>query len=197
MGTRDRILDAAAHVMHVRGLARATTKEIAKEAGYSEAALYKHFRDKTDLFLGVLNERVPSNLTAVLAKLDERAGTGRVVENLEELARTALLFYGEMFPIAASLFSEPALLVAHREALAERNSGPHTVLVAVASYLEAERVAGGIGGDVDPRAAASLLLGACFQHAFFSNFAGEAPDEDAADEVASSLVRTLVNGLTS
>ena len=43
--TRDRMLDAAYTVMRTRGLARATTKEIAREAGFSEAALYKHFED--------------------------------------------------------------------------------------------------------------------------------------------------------
>ena len=47
MSTRDRMLDAAAHVMHTRGLSRATTKEIAKAAGYSEAALYKALSSTT------------------------------------------------------------------------------------------------------------------------------------------------------
>ena len=32
------------------GLVRATTKEIARVAGYSEAALFKYFQDKDDLF---------------------------------------------------------------------------------------------------------------------------------------------------
>ncbi len=58
--TRDRILDAATHVMRTRGFARTTTKEIARAAGYSEATLYKHFQDKTDLFLAVLKERLPT-----------------------------------------------------------------------------------------------------------------------------------------
>jgi AcrR family transcriptional regulator len=45
MGTRDDILDAAAEVLRTQGFARATTKSIAQVAGYSEAALYKHFAD--------------------------------------------------------------------------------------------------------------------------------------------------------
>src|ERR1700733_13336135 len=71
--TRDRILDAAAHVMRTRGFARTTTKEIARAAGYSEATLYKHFLDKTDLFLAVLKERLPSlgsTLSALSAAID-------------------------------------------------------------------------------------------------------------------------------
>jgi AcrR family transcriptional regulator len=56
---RERFLDGAAEVLRSRGFAAATTKEIASAAGLSEAMLYKVFRDKVDLFLGVLTERLP------------------------------------------------------------------------------------------------------------------------------------------
>ncbi|MFJ2441092.1 MULTISPECIES: TetR family transcriptional regulator [unclassified Streptomyces] len=46
--TRARILDAAASLMTTVGLTRTTTKEIARAVGCSEAALYKHFRDKKE-----------------------------------------------------------------------------------------------------------------------------------------------------
>ncbi|WP_116046017.1 TetR/AcrR family transcriptional regulator [Amycolatopsis palatopharyngis] len=195
MSTRDRVLDAAAHVMRTKGLAHATTKEIARQAGYSEATLYKHFRDKTELFVGVLNERVPSNLLVVLDGLPERVGQGRVAETLEEVARAAIAFYGATFPIAASVFSEPGLLAAHRKVLAERGSGPETVRDAVAGFLAAEQREGAISADIDAGAAAALLLGACLQHAFLSNFAGEDANEEGNDEFATSLVRTLIGGV--
>ena len=57
--TRVRIVDAARHLMLTAGLARTTTKEIAKAAGCSEAALYKYFSSKEELFVTVLNERLP------------------------------------------------------------------------------------------------------------------------------------------
>jgi AcrR family transcriptional regulator len=149
--TRDRMLDAAAHVMRTRGMARATTKEIAKAAGYSEAALYKHFRDKTDMFLAVLSERVPSTLGTVLATLGQRAGDGPVQDTLQEVARAALSFYHETFVMAASMFSEPQLLAAHRAAVYERDSGPRHVNDVVANYLAAEQDLGRLGADADPR----------------------------------------------
>src|SRR5919201_1927121 len=102
MSTRDRMLDAAAHVRRNQGLAHATTKQIAKEAGYSEAALYKHFRDKTDMFLAVLTERVPSTLGAVLADLEHRVGSRSVTETLRDVALAALGFYHETFVMAAA-----------------------------------------------------------------------------------------------
>ena len=135
--TRERILDAALAVMRSHGVARATTKEIAREAGYSEAALYKHFDDKTALFVAVLVERVPSRLGEVLAGLPARVGTGDLEEVLAEVAHEALAFYGETFPIAASVFSEPAVLTAHRAALDRLGTGPHVTFDAVADYLAA------------------------------------------------------------
>jgi AcrR family transcriptional regulator len=189
------MLDAAAHVMRTRGLARATTKEIAKAAGYSEAALYKHFRDKTDLFLAVLNERTPNTLGSVLADLNRRAGQGSVRETLEDVARAALSFYALGFPMAASLYAEPDLLTAHRAALRERGAGPQHVNNALAGYLAAEQALGRIQPGVDPQAAAALLLGACFQHAFLSGFTDKQADRVSTDHVAAKLADTLIGGL--
>ncbi|MFD9962900.1 TetR/AcrR family transcriptional regulator [Amycolatopsis sp. NPDC058986] len=193
MSTRDQILDAAAHVMRTRGLARATTKEIAKAAGFSEAALYKHFRDKTDLFLAVLSERAPSSLTSLLDGLAERVGRGSLRETLEEVAREAIRFYNHNFPMAASIFSEPQLLAAHRETMRERGVGPQHVTIVLSGYLAAEQELGRIRPEADPRAAAALLLGACFQRGFLSHFVDQHGDDDFAGE----LVRTLVEGLSS
>lgn len=193
MSTRDRILDAAAHVMRSRGLARSTTKEIAKAAGYSEATLYKHFQDKTDLFLAVLAERVPSDLGSLLADPPARAGHDTVRDTLERVAIAAIDFYQQSFPIAASLFSEPALLAAHRAALHERGTGPHHVSRAVAAYLAEEKRLGRVSADCDPGSAAALLLGACLQHAFLGHFV--LADQEPPDRVAAALVGTLLNGI--
>ncbi|HWG62657.1 MAG TPA: helix-turn-helix domain-containing protein [Streptosporangiaceae bacterium] len=195
MGTRDQILDAAADVMRTRGLARATTKEIARAAGYSEATLYKHFDDKPALFLAVLHERLPS-FQPFVAELLKKAGQGTLQENLAATARSAVEFYRESFPVSASVFSEPALLAAHRAAMSRLDAGPHRPVEAVTRYLRAEQQRGRIRPDVDCAAAASLLLGACLQHAFLSSFAGRHLGREEAEAYADSIARTLVAGLT-
>ncbi len=195
MDTRDRIVAAAAEVMRTRGLARATTKEIAKAAGYSEAALYKHFKDKTDLFLAVLGERGPTNLAPVLAALPDRVGREPVRDVLRDVAGAAADFYEQGFPMAASLFSEPSLLDAHRAALRARGVGPQVVGHAVSAYLAAERDLGRVHRDVDPGAAAGLLLGACLNRAFLGHFADPDGARPGVDEFAASLVDALLSGL--
>ncbi|MEV8637557.1 TetR/AcrR family transcriptional regulator [Streptosporangium sp. NPDC051023] len=190
--TRDRILDAAADVMRELGLARTTTKEIARAAGCSEGLLYKHFRSKEELFLGVLHERTAGSFTARLAALAERAGRGTVRGNLTELARAAIDFYEDSFPRAASVFSEPQLLTSHREWLREHGVGPHLVNVPLAGYLRAERELGRVEQGVDPDAAAALLFGGCLQYAFFS--ALTSPDR-SAETYVEGLVSTLLDGI--
>jgi AcrR family transcriptional regulator len=200
--TRDRILDAAAYVMRTRGFARATTKEIARAAGFSEATLYKHFDDKTDLFLAVLKERLPSLgplLRALSAGADADAGPDTagpdLAGRLAATARGAIAFYEASFPISASIFSEPDLLAAHQAAVSRQGAGPHMPVEALARYLRLEQERGRIRPAADCDAAASLLLGSCFQYAFLRCFAQLPPDPAAADAHATAIAATLLAGL--
>ncbi len=193
--TRERILDAAAHVMGTRGLTAATTREIARAAGFSEAALYKHFRDKEDLFLCVLSERLPP-LIALLDELPERVGRGTVAANLEEVARAAVAFYDRSVPMAASLFSDPVLLARHRERLTEIGSGPLRPFEVVSAYLRGEQRLGRLSRSAKPAVAAGLLLGSCFQRAFVRSFLGEQPVDETDRVFARDAVRTLLRGLS-
>jgi len=192
--TRGRLLDAAAHVMQTLGFARTTTKEIARASGYSEAMIYKHFPDKTALFLAVLEERLPS-FGPLAQELAEDAGDRPVRDRLRALARTAVAFYVASFPISVSIFAEPGLLAAHRAALAPLNAGPRHPLTALEDYLRAEQRRGRIGAEADCAAAAALLLGACFQYAFFCCFEQRQPSADEIDAYAASVTETLLAGI--
>ncbi|WP_166845846.1 TetR/AcrR family transcriptional regulator [Isoptericola sp. BMS4] len=187
MSARERILDAAATVLRERGLARATTKEIARAAGCSEALLYKHFADKQELFLGVLHERAP--------RLDgpddvaRTAGTGTVSENLTDLVRRLLAFYAQSFPMAASILGSPELLAAHRAGVRRLGAGPAEPALRLQAYLDAEAARGRLPDDVDTAATARTLAGAALFEAFLATYEGSAgvpePEERARTIVAS------------
>ena len=193
--TRERIVEAAGRVMRSKGLAHATTKEIAREAGYSEGAIYKHFESKEELFIRVLAERLPP-FVDVLGELPRRAGREAVEGVLEEVAGAALAFYGESFPMSVSVFSEPGLLARHREEMKRRGAGPQKANEALAAYLEAERDLGRVRGDADPEAAAAMLLGACFQRAFFGSFSGEGAIPAREEGFVAGVARTLARSLS-
>ncbi|WP_411081823.1 TetR/AcrR family transcriptional regulator [Streptomyces sp. cmx-18-6] len=190
---RVRMVDAAHELMLSIGLARTTTKEIARAAGCSEAALYKYFPSKEELFVTVLKERLPK-LGGLLGDLV--AGQGAVEANLTEVARQAALFYEQTFPMAASLYAEPQLKRRHEAGLRELGAGPHMPIQGLDAYLRAEQSAGRIRVDADTYAAASLLLGACAQRAFaYDALPGGTPPQPL-DAFAASLARTLLAGIS-
>src|SRR5215208_772085 len=140
-GTRAQLVDAAERVLRTKGLARATTKEIAREAGYAEGTLYLHFADKLDLVRAV-HERLLPAFVELVGHLPGKAGTGTVQGNLTELARGALQLYRDILPLGSSLFADPELLERFRNLLAERGGGPHRAWEPVIAYLRAEQALG-------------------------------------------------------
>ncbi|MER5492908.1 TetR/AcrR family transcriptional regulator [Streptomyces sp. NPDC002454] len=191
---RTRILDAAHELMRTVGIGRATTKEIARTADCSEAALYKYFTNKEEVFVTVLEERLPP-LGPLMERLVGDPGTGEVEDNLTEIARLAALFYEQSFPIGVSLFAEMRLKRRHDDALRQIGAGPHLLIDGLAEYLRAEQRAGRVHPDADPHSAAALLMGACCQRAFVYDATESGTPPQSLDEFARSAARTLLAGL--
>ena len=78
--TRTALLDAAEHVFLQCGVARTSLAEIAQAAGLTRGAIYWHFKDKSDLFMAML-ERVTLPLEAELIAL-----TGNSLEGTDAIA---------------------------------------------------------------------------------------------------------------
>jgi AcrR family transcriptional regulator len=191
MSSRDRILDAAAEVMRTKGMAHGTTREIARAAGFSEATLYKHFADKSELLVAVMRERSPG-FTMLAEVLNRRSGAS-LVDNLADLALGAIAFYHQQFPMMASIFSDPAIFGAHLAGLRSQGAGPHNTNMGVMAYLSGEQTRGRVRADADLYAAAALLVGACMQHAFLGHmgWAERRTDQEAAAAFARELARLL------
>jgi AcrR family transcriptional regulator len=190
---RARIVQAAGQVIRDKGLARATTKEIAEAAQCSEGSLYRHFKSKEDLFLAVLSEQLPAFLPA-LHELTTRVGRGTVRTNLERVGLAALAFFDESIPMFASVFAEPTLLAQHSEWMRTTDTGPHRAVVLVAEYLRGEQGLGRVHADAGPEEAAAMLLGACYLRSFtrLSNPAKPISDQ----RFIRGLMATLLAGLT-
>jgi AcrR family transcriptional regulator len=190
MNTRTRIIQAAAALMQQKGIARTTTKEIARAANCSEGNLYNHFRSKEEIFLCVLHEQLPTFVPMIQA-LHDRVGRQTVRSNLEEVAQAALAFYDQSIPMGASFFSERDLLARHRALLEEHGAGPHKANEAVAAYLHAEQQLGRIPPDADPAAMADMLLGACFIRAYWRQFLGKNPSSATDEQFIHGVLQVL------
>lgn len=147
----------------------------------------------------MLRERAP-RLSDALAQLPSRAGEAKPADRLKEVARVAVLFYRQAFPMAASLFASPDLLATHRRKLELGAAGPHEATQHLAAYLSLEQSLGRISPGIDPHAAATLLIGACFHRAFLDLFYASEPPEGALrpeteEDFATEVVRALLDGI--
>lgn len=193
--TRQLILDGAKKVVREKGLAGATTREIARAVGVADGTLYVHFTDRVELFLALLRQSLPP-MTGPLRELEYLAGRGTVRGNLKAVVRGALGFMQEIVPLAASLFAEPEMLRAHQEELQRRNEGPHISMAAVENYIRAEQRLGRVDKRVNPKIVYVLLFGACLHRVFISHFLGHSIGP--SDEVfIKQVVAATMNGLGS
>src|SRR5271166_280277 len=116
---RHAILQAAAKLILARGLSGVTTRQIARETGCSEGALYVHFHGRLELLLAMLEESLPEML-GPLQILQKRVGRGSPQANLATALGGIYRFHQHATPLAAGLFAEPALHAAYRASLARQ-----------------------------------------------------------------------------
>ncbi len=192
MKTRQNILEATERVIQSKGLARTTTKEIAREAGCAEGTLYKHFHDKEDIFLTVIQEHLPD---FVLKVSEEIAGKRSLNANLQDIVLAAIRYYKQLIPLSVSLFADSELIERHRKWMQEQNAGPQRIFERVTAYIEAEQRLGRIADSLDAFSVAALLLGPCHQYAYLRYFMGMDPFPVTDAQFVVDVVATLMKGL--
>ena len=82
--SRRNILDAARTLFAEKGFAAATIRQIARNAGVSEGLIYHHFRDKTALLTGIIEDTVGPG-GPLDSRLEEHREPGTIEEYLEQI----------------------------------------------------------------------------------------------------------------
>lgn len=111
IANRSRLLDAAREEFSARGFGGATTREIARSAGTTESALYRHFSSKEQLFHEAVAVRLQQIITAGLQAVETELGHPRTDAERLEVLRRQHLHYLEVIEqtaplLGAALFSE-------------------------------------------------------------------------------------------
>ena len=167
------LLDAAHRVVVTHGLAAASTRHIATEAGVAGGTLYNYFDDRVALVAAAILRRAHV-LAEPIAGLPGRAGTRTVKANLRWFARHADSVLDELVPLIAAAFGEPDLLTTLREQMHDADPA-HIATVVVVDYLRAEQDLGRISRSVDPTAAAVTIVSLCHDQAFQRFLRGQEP----------------------
>ena len=145
------VLDAAKAVFVEHGFG-ASTREVARRAGISEAVLYQRHKTKLSLFFAAMIPP-PVELTA-------ESGDGRAVAVLDDLGSLAvniMSYFREAMPVLLQLVTHPSFNLA---GLADRETRMplHRLREAVSACFERHRAEGSITADPERIQAATLTL---------------------------------------
>lgn len=160
----DEVLQAAREIFRRNGHA-ASTRDIARAAGISQAVLYQRFGSKEEMFFRAMTPDVPDldRLVGPYPPKDARADllalSGRLLEILRAFSPTFL-----------QVLTVPGVDVAKLEAWHARLPF-FPILTAVAERFRRMEADGLIGAG-NPRARAMTLLSAVHTIAFFESFVG-------------------------
>lgn len=87
---RTDILKAAEHIFALRGYHEATIRDIAREAQYASGTVYLHFKDKSDLYFALLEEKMKKMLFAIE---ESAAQVNDAKKKLEIFVQEGLTFF--------------------------------------------------------------------------------------------------------
>lgn len=183
--TRQRILDAAAHVLSRRGYAGTRLTDVAEVAEIQAPAIYYYFPSRDDLVEEVMWSGIAHLTDYVQAQLDELPPGGTAMDRIEAAVEAHLRYELEISDYTAA---------------AIRNAGQIPEQIRVRYDVEANRYGdvwrklfqdarrdGDMRPELDPRAARMLVLGALNWAAEWWN-----PRRESLDQVvrtAKSIVR--------
>jgi AcrR family transcriptional regulator len=144
------VLEAAKAVFVEQGFG-ASTREVARRAGISEAVLYQRYKTKVGLFFAAM---VPPPIELAAAT---RAGRPSVTDDLHDLAASIMGYFRDAMPVLLQVMTHPSFNLAD---LADRKSRLplQSLGEAIAACLERHRNRGAITSNAARVQAATLTL---------------------------------------
>jgi AcrR family transcriptional regulator len=143
----------------------ASTREIARAAGISQAVLYQRFGSKEDLFFKAMTPE-PADLDALLGPYPPRAARS----DLERIAERLVVFFSSLMPTVLHVLAHPSL---GRARLVRWHEGLPFLPVREALEARLRRLrADGLIGPIDPAAASMAFIAAVHSVAILELMSG-------------------------
>lgn len=171
------VLDAAKDMLAEAGFSGLTIEGVAARAGVAKTTIYRRYRSKSDLALGVLLDMVGEVSTQPYRR-DTRTELVALVTRTAELMSTTIL--GRVMQgLVPEIAADPELGRTYREQEVSRRVADVTALV------ERGVARGELRPDLDPELVTDLLLGPLYYRLFLS---GETLDPGFAEQLVSTLM---------
>lgn len=152
---RRQVVETARRLIATRGLKNVTIRDIAREVGISEGAIYRHFDSKRDILL-LLTSELEAAMFGALE--DTSRETTSVLDRLENFARTHLSLAEQKRGLSFTIITETLHLGDNelREAMLRIVSA---YLSRVKEFLIQGQKLGEVKNDLDADCAATLFFG--------------------------------------
>jgi AcrR family transcriptional regulator len=189
-GVREAILVAARELISEDGLAKLTTREVARRAGVSEASVFYHFQDKAGLLEHVVLDGLLLLETPIPSAVE---GDPPLDGALMQIATAFEDFFDHIMPVLAAVQADADLRHAFAERLVKGDLGPHRGVLLLSQILTGMTETGKASADVDTKATALLLISACFLRSWERQVAGPERGQTLPDlaSVVSTLAKLL------
>ncbi len=170
----------------------ASTNEIARRIGLSQAALFKRFGTKSDLMVRAL---APPHEPPFLDALASGPSEEPLAPQLHAIGRRIASYFSEIVPCMAVLraggFDMQHILQSYDV------PPPVRAQAALGSWLQQAQALGHIRADVDVHSTALVFLGALQSRAFLAHLLGSVrpvvlPDDDYIDHLVDVLCRGIL-----
>jgi len=97
------IIEVAGKILTANGVGGLTTKKIANEMGFSEAAIYRHFKSKEAILIAML-KYLAQNMDSRLSMVVEEKNTAE--ENLVQVFSSQFTYFAKNPHFAIAIFSD-------------------------------------------------------------------------------------------
>ena len=183
------IIQAAASLFSEKGFNGTKTREIAAQAGVSEALIFKHFPSKDDLYAAILAEESP--VPKLLVKIQDLTKQRKDVEVFRLIADTVVNGSPNSELMRLILFSA---LENHELSDMFFHNHIRVFYEVLAGYIE-ERIQEKAFRPVSPIIAARAFMGMLIYHRLLTILFG-ARLPHSTKEISETFVMLMVNGLT-
>ncbi len=188
-GRQKQILDAAVKVFSQKGFSGATTKEIAKEAGVAEGTIFRYFKTKKEILLGLVGPYIAQSLAETIDETSDKSD--RIV--LKAVIKNRLELIKKNIDLVRLLITEAQFHSDLREQFTEK------IVLRSAGLLEAfiaRKVQSGEYRNIDPRIASRALAGMVAIFVLWKEFLfGDKYIAFDEEEVIETVVDIFLNGI--
>ncbi len=151
---RDQVVRSALTIISKKGVGGLTTATLAAGAGISEANLYRHFKNKEDIFFATVSyvrERIARNIEESLA------GKDAPVKKLRRFYDLQIDLMGKDSGIARFMFSDELHIAKKLRGVLLQTM--YAFSATLASFIRDAQKSGSIQSDLDPKTTALMFIG--------------------------------------